>query len=144
MSTPMTSALRDRSPVDAFPWRGPVELGGRVLLAALFLLAGLSKITGYAGTAAYMAAMGVSPALLPVVIATEVGGSLALIAGWHTRIVAFLLAGFSVLAAVIFHHHFADQTQLILFLSDVATAGGLLTVVANGAGALSLDRRHGR
>jgi putative oxidoreductase len=144
MSTPMTSAIAERAPLDAFRWSGYVELGGRVLLAALFLLAGLSKISGYGGTGAYMASMGVSPALLPIVIATEVGGSLALIAGWHTRIVAFLLAGFSVLAAVIFHHHFADQTQLILFLSDVATAGGLLTVVANGAGPLSLDKRLGR
>lgn len=144
MSTPATLAIRDRAPVAAHSLMGIAELGGRVLLAALFLLAGFWKISGYGGTAAYMASMGVSPVLLPVVIATEVLGSLALIAGWHTRIAAFLLAGFSLLAAMIFHHHFADQTQLILFLSDVAAAGGLLTVVANGAGPLSLDRRRGR
>jgi putative oxidoreductase len=144
MNTSASPAGAHPAPVDTASLTSVLELGGRILLAALFLLAGLSKISGYGGTAAYMAAMGVAPALLPLVIATEVFGALAIIAGWQTRIAAFLLAGFSVLAAALFHHDFADQTQLILFLSDVAVAGGLLTLVANGAGALSLDRRRGR
>lgn len=122
-----------------------LELGGRILLAALFLFAGTSKIAGYGATGAYMASMGVPKLLLPLVIATEVGGSLAIIAGWHTRTAAFLLAGFSLLAAAIFHNDFGNPMQLILFLSDVAVAGGLLTLAANGPGPLSLDyrRRHG-
>lgn len=144
MNIPLTPAIRDRALVDPSSLGRVFELGGRVLLAALFLLAGLSKISSYGSTAAYMGAMGVSPALLPTVIATEVLGSLAIIAGWHARVAAFLLAGFSLLAAGLFHHNFADQTQLILFLSDVAVAGGLLTLVANGAGPLSLDHRRGR
>src|ERR1700687_366457 len=69
------------------------ELAGRSLLSVLFLLSGLGKIGAYAGTAAYMASVGVPAALLPAVIATEVLGALAIILGWQTRIIAFLLAG---------------------------------------------------
>ena len=78
-------------------------------------------------------------ALLPLVIALEVGGALAIIVGWQTRIVAFLLAGFALLSALIFHSHFADQVQMIMFWKNVAIAGGFLLLVAHGAGPLSLD-----
>jgi len=144
MSTSPTTSTRARESSESAGFGQLFELGGRILLAALFLFAGVSKIAGYGATAAYMASMGVPSALLPLVIATEVGGSLAIIAGWHTRAAAFLLAGFSVLAAAIFHNDFGNQMQLILFLSDVAVAGGLLTLAANGAGPLSLDHRRGR
>ena len=120
------------------------ELAARVLLSSLFLVSGLGKLTAYAATAGYMASLGVPGALLPLVIATEVLGSIAIIAGWHTRIVAFLLAGFSLLTALIFHNHFADQNQATHFLKNVAIAGGFLLLVINGAGPLSLDRRAGR
>jgi len=120
------------------------ELGGRVLLAAIFLISGLGKIAGYAGTAAYMASVGVPGVLLPLVIATEVLGAIAIIAGWQTRIAGFLLAGFTLLSAVIFHSNFADQIQMIMFLKNLAIAGGFLLLVARGAGAWSLDRRAGR
>jgi putative oxidoreductase len=119
------------------------ELAGRVLLVAIFLISGIEKLGGYAGTAAHMVAAGVPGALLPLVIATEIGGSLAIIVGWHTRIVAFLLAGFTLLSAVIFHSHFADQTQMVMFMKNVSIAGGFLLLVANGAGPLSLDARRG-
>lgn len=117
---------------------------GRILLSLLFLMAGLGKIGDMAGTQGYMTAMGVPAAgvLLPLVIALEVGGALALIVGWQTRFAAFLLAGFSLLSALIFHHNFADQMQMILFLKNVSIAGGLLMVVAHGAGAFSIDNRH--
>jgi putative oxidoreductase len=120
------------------------ELIGRVLLAAIFLLSGLGKIGAYAGTAAYMSSVGVPAALLPVVIATEVLGAIAIIIGWKTRLVAFLLAGFTLVTGVIFHSNFADQVQMIMFLKNAAIAGGFLLLVANGAGALSLDRRRGK
>jgi putative oxidoreductase len=120
------------------------ELIGRVLLAAIFLLSGLGKIGTYAGTAAYMSSVGVPVALLPVVIATEVLGAIAIIIGWKTRLVAFLLAGFTLVTGVIFHSNFADQVQMIMFLKNAAIAGGFLLLVANGAGALSLDRRRGK
>jgi putative oxidoreductase len=124
--------------------RNVAELGGRVLLSALFLTSGLGKIGAYAGTAAYMSALGVPGALLPAVIATEVLGAIALIVGWKTRVTAFLLAGFTLLAGLVFHRNFADQIQAIMFLKNVAISGGLLLLVAHGAGALSLDHRFSR
>ncbi len=118
-----------------------VEVAGRFLLALLFLLSGLGKVGAYASTAAYMSATGVPGALLPAVIATEILGSLAIILGWKTRIVAFLLAGFSLLAAFAFHNNLANQIQMIMFFKNLSIAGGFLLLLANGAGPLSLDRR---
>src|SRR5450755_1479494 len=118
-----------------------VELAGRILLAVLFLLSGIGKVGAYSATAAFMSASGVPGALLPLVIATEIGGALAIIAGWNTRLVAFLLAGFSLLSALAFHRNFADQAQMVNFLKNVSIAGGFLLLVANGAGPLSIDRR---
>ena len=117
------------------------ELAGRILLASLFLLSGVSKLGAYGATAAYMASAGVPGSLLPAVIAVELLGSLAVIVGWKTRPAAALLAGFSLLTAFLFHNNFADQIQMIMFLKNVSIAGGFLLLVANGAGAISLDRR---
>ena len=114
---------------------------GRLLISLMFVTSGLSKISGYQGTQGYMEAMGVPGGLLPVVIALEVLGGLAVILGWHTRIAAFLLAGFSLLSALLFHANFADQMQMIMFMKNVAIAGGFLMIVAHGAGAYSLDNR---
>ena len=121
--------------------RNAAELAGRVLLAVLFLVTGVVKIGGYAATAGYMASVGLPSALLPVVIATEILGGLAIAVGWRTRITAFLLAGFTLLSALIFHNDFADQVQLVMFLKNVSIAGGFLLLVANGAGRLSVDGR---
>jgi putative oxidoreductase len=118
-----------------------LNLIGRILLAHIFVLAGITKITGYAGTQAYMESMGIPGALLPLVIALEIGGGLALIVGWQTRLAALALAGFSVVSAVIFHANFGDQIQMILFMKNFAMAGGLLMVAAYGAGAFSLEAR---
>lgn len=120
------------------------ELAGRILLATIFLIAGVGKISAYAGTAAYMASMGVPGALLPLVIATEVLGAIAIVLGYRTRLTAFLLAGFTLLAGLIFHHHFADQMQMIMFLKDLAITGGFLLLVVHGAGRWSLDHKAGR
>jgi putative oxidoreductase len=117
------------------------ELAGRVLLSIMFLLSGFGKITGYAGTQAYMASQGVPGALLPVVIAVEVLGAAAIIVGWKTRVAAFLLGGFTILSALIFHSNLQDQMQMLMFLKNTAIAGGFLFLVAHGAGALSLDRK---
>src|SRR5258708_30947765 len=110
------------------------EVAGRLLLALLFLLSGLGKLGAYGSTAAYMSATGIPGALLPAVIATELGGALAIMLGWKTRVIAALLAGFSVLTAVTFHNNFADQTQMIMFLKNVSIAGGFLLLVSNRAG----------
>jgi putative oxidoreductase len=116
------------------------ELAGRVLLASLFLLSGLSKLGAYSATAAYMSAFGVPTAVLPAVIAIEVLGAVAIILGWRTRVVAGSLAVFSLLTAFTFHTAFGDQMQMIMFLKNVSIAGGFLLLVANGAGPLSFDR----
>jgi len=120
------------------------ELVGRILLASLFLLSGVSKLGAYGATAAYMSSAGVPGALLPAVIAVELLGSLAVIVGWKTRVAAALLAGFSLLAAFLFHNNFADQIQMIMFLKNDSIAGGFLLLVAKGAGPVSLDRRSER
>jgi putative oxidoreductase len=124
--------------------RDVMDLAGRVLLSALFLLSGLGKLGAYTATAGYMASLGVPGALLPIVIATEVLGALAIIVGWKSRATALLLAGFTLLAAVIFHSHFADQIQMIMFMKNVSIAGGFLLLAANGAGSLSVDSRVAR
>lgn len=117
------------------------NLAGRILLAHIFLLAGLNKIGGgYAGTQAYMESVGVPGMLLPLVIALEIGGALALIVGWQTRLAAWALALFSIVAAILFHANFSDQIQMIMFMKNFAIAGGLLVLAANGAGAFSLER----
>ncbi len=137
----MNTATIDRTTVtSASTLQNVAELAGRVLLAALFLISGVGKIGAYTATAGYMASLGVPGALLPLVIATEVLGAIAIIAGWKTRIVAFLLAGFALLSAIIFHSNFADQIQMIMFLKNVSIAGGFLLLVASGAGQFSLDR----
>ena len=115
------------------------ELAGRIMISILFLMAGISKISGYAGTQGYMESMGVSGSLLPLVILLEVFGAIAIIIGFKTRITAFLLAGFSVVAAFLFHNNFAEQIQMILFMKNIAIAGGFLFLVAHGEGAISVD-----
>ena len=114
---------------------------GRILIALMFVTSGFSKISGYAGTQGYMEAMGVPGALLPLVIAVELLGGLAVMLGWHTRIAAFLLAGFSLLSALLFHANFGDQMQMIMFMKNISIAGGFLMIVALGGGAYSLDNR---
>src|ERR1700754_2703109 len=125
----------------SFTLKNTTEVIGRVLIAALFLLSGMGKITAYTATAGYMASVGVPGAILPLVIATEVLGSLAIILGWKTRIVAGLMAGFTLLTGIVFHNNFADQIQMIMFLKNVSITGAFLLLAVHGAGPLSLDRK---
>ncbi|MCX7544896.1 DoxX family protein [Marinicella gelatinilytica] len=115
---------------------------GRIFLAAIFIMSGLGKITNYAGTQGYMDAMGVPGVMLPLVIILEVLGGIAIVVGFKARFVAFLMAGFSVVSAILFHADFGDQTQLNMFMKNIAIAGGFLLIVAHGAGAYSLDNRQ--
>jgi putative oxidoreductase len=114
---------------------------GRVLLAMIFIMSGLNKIGTYAATQGYMEAMGVPGAILPLVIALEVLGGIALVIGFQARLAAFGLAGFSLLSAVLFHANFADQMQMMMFMKNITIAGGFLMIVAHGAGAYALDNR---
>lgn len=118
------------------------ELGGRVFMAAIFLLAGMNKIQFYEGNAQYLASGGLPEFLLPVVIVFEIFGALALIAGYKVRWVALAFAGFSVLSALLYHNNLGDQMQFILFFKNIAMAGGFLLLAANGAGQYSLDARN--
>jgi putative oxidoreductase len=120
------------------------NLAGRTLIAAIFLISGIGKIAGYSGTVAYMESMGVPGALLLPTIVLEIGGALAIIAGWRTRLTAVTLGAFTLLAGILFHGNFADPMQQIMFLKNVAIAGGFLFLAANGAGAWSLDARRAR
>ena len=118
------------------------NLAGRILIATLFLMAGLGKLGGgYASTQAYMEATGVPGVLLPLVIALEIGGAILVITGFWTRTSALALAAFSILSAVLFHWDFSDQTQQVMLLKNVAIAGGFLLLASTGAGTWSVDGR---
>ncbi|MBL1258964.1 MAG: DoxX family protein [Thiotrichaceae bacterium] len=112
---------------------------GRILLRHIFLLAGISKMGGCAATQGWMEAMGVSGALLPLMIALEIGAGFALILGFQARLTALGLAGFSIISAVIFHANLSDQVQSIMFMKNFSIAGGLFYVAALGAGEWSID-----
>ena len=118
---------------------------GRLGLAWLFIDSGWSKIAGYAGTQQYMESAGVPGMLLPIVIALELGGGIAIVLGLFTRWVALALAVFSIAAAILFHApHMADAMQAVHVWKNVAMAGGFLVLAAHGAGRYSLDARMGR
>ena len=115
---------------------------GRTLLALIFIISGFGKIANYAGTQGYMESMGVPGMLLPLVIVLELLGGLAIVIGWQTRVVAFLLAGFTLLSALIFHNNLGDQMQMIQFLKNLALAGAFLLLVAVGPGPVAVDNRR--
>lgn len=117
------------------------HLAGRVLLAIIFIMAGIGKIKDPAGTIGYMASIGLPALLLWPTIALDLLGGIAIVVGFQTRIVAIALAGFTVLAACLFHNNMADQMQAIMFLKDISIAGGLLLLTSSGATAFSLDKQ---
>lgn len=119
------------------------DLVGRLLIVGLFAIAGWSKLGGYAGTQQYMASAGLPGGLLPLVIAVELGGAIAIALGLFTRPVALVLAGFSIVTALIFHGA-ADAVNQIMFLKNLAIAGGFLFLVGHGAGRYSLDALRAR
>ncbi len=125
--------------------RNVADIVGRVFISVMFLMAGIGKLgASYAGTQGYMESHGVPGMLLPLVIALEIGGAALIIAGWWTRTSALVLAAFTVLAAMLFHAEFADRMQQIMFMKNIAIAGGSLFLVANGAGAWSVDARRAK
>jgi putative oxidoreductase len=122
------------------------SLLGRLLIGLPFAMSGFGKLVTYGATTAYIASAGlpVPPLAYAIAVLVELGGGLLLVAGYQARAVALALAVFSVAAAVSFHSNFADQNQMIHFLKNVMMAGGLLQIVAFGAGAISLDARFFR
>ncbi|QJU59109.1 DoxX family protein [Sphingomonas sp. AP4-R1] len=123
---------------------GVLPLIGRIGIAAIFVLSGLSKLADPAGTIGYIQSAGLPLPQVGYAIAllVELVGGLALILGYRTRLVAAILAFFSIATALAFHNALGDQMQFINFFKNVAMAGGLLNVVAFGGGRLSLDARR--
>src|SRR6202030_3718132 len=120
-----------------------LPLVGRLLIGLPFAMGGLSKLAAYGPTTAMIAAVGlpVPPLAFAVAVAVELGGGLLLIAGYQARLVATALALYSLVTAFSFHSNFADQNQMFHFLKNVMMAGGLLQIVAFGAGVISVDNR---
>ena len=129
--------------------QSPLALIGRLLLALVFLPAGISKISGFAGTAGYIASKGLPMPELGAAIAltVEIAGGLALIAGFGTRWAALALAFFTLVATYFFHNFWTlplDQqmVQQLMFYKNIGIVGGLLVLAAHGAGAWSLDAKR--
>jgi len=129
--------------------QNPLSLAGRLLLALLFLPAGISKIGGFAGTVGYIASKGLPmpTAGAAIAVLVEVLGGLALIAGFGTRVAALVLAVFTLVATVFFHNYWAvpaemQMVQQLMFFKNIAVVGGLLVLAAHGAGAWSLDAKR--
>ena len=121
-----------------------ISAASRVFLAALFLISGLSKLGAFDATTAYIASAGLPFPVLAyaATLAVEIGGGLLLMIGFQARPTASVLALFTVATAISFHNNFADQNQAIHFFKNFSIAGGLLQVVAAGAGRFSLDARR--
>ena len=117
---------------------------GRLFLSMIFIFSGFTKITGYAATQGYMESMGVPGMLLPLVIAVELLGGIAILLCFKARLVAILMAGFSVVSALLFHQFWIDESQMNPFMKNIAMAGGFLMIFAHGAGAYSIDRSNTR
>lgn len=120
---------------------GYLPVIGRIGIAAIFILSGVSKLQAPDATIGYIASVGLPFPLLGLAIAVlvELAGGVALVLGYRTRLVAAVLAVFSVATALAFHNALGDQNQFIHFFKNIAIAGGLLNVVALGGGAISLD-----
>jgi len=119
------------------------DLIARILMSAIFFMSGLGKISAYAATQGYMESHGIPGMLLPLVIGFEIIAPVLLVIGWQIRYAALALAGFSIISALLFHLDFANQIQSIMFMKNLAMAGGLLLLFIHGAGKLSLDARRG-
>ena len=118
-----------------------VAAAARVLLAALFLVSGVEKVFAPAMIQGYIASAGLPfpPLVYAITVVIELGAGALLLVGFRTRLMAGVLAAFTVAAAIIFHRALGDPNQFVHFLKNLAIAGGLLHVAAVGAGAFSLD-----
>ena len=120
----------------------------RLMLALVFITSGIQKIGGYQDTVAYMESQGVPGLLLPLVLLVEIGGGLMVALGWHARYAAAVLGLFSLAAGIVFHLIPASEAtapeyygQMAHFWKNVAIAGGMAMIVANGPGLFSMDTK---
>ena len=117
-----------------------IDLTGRILISALFLISAYNKIFNIDGSMSWMEGFGIPGFFLYPAIALEIVLPLFIIIGFKTKISATLLAAFCILTAFIFHLDFADQTQTIAFLKNLGLAGGFLFIVANGTKDWAIDK----
>lgn len=127
-------------------YQNALNLLGRILIVALFLPAGLSKLTGFEGAVGYFESLDMAIPTLGVIVAiiAEVAGGVALLVGFQTRIVAILLAVFTLAATIIGHAYWAAPADAafiaqLLFFKNIAVIGGLLVLASSGAGKFSID-----
>ena len=118
-----------------------VEILGRLLLSAIFLINGIGKIFNYEGTIQYMENFDVPGYLIIPAITVEILFPILLILGYYTKFSALVLSLFTLVLAVIFHMDFSNQMQLMSFLKNIAIAGGFLIIFVYGPGKYSLDHK---
>ena len=129
-------------------YQSALNLFGRILIVALFLPAGLSKLTGFEGTLGYFSSLGIPAPTLALVatIVIEIVGGIALLVGYQTRLIAIVMALFTLAAAVPGHAFWAAPADAafiaqLLFFKNIAVMGGLLVLASAGAGSFSFDGR---
>lgn len=122
-----------------------ILLVARILLAVMFIMAGLQKFGDIGGTAGYISSVdlpaGTALAWLSAIFETLAG--IAILIGFQTRIAAYLLAAFCVVASLFFHTNFADMAQMLFFMKNITIAGGFLALAVSGPGSISVDARRG-
>lgn len=121
--------------------RDMVMVLGRVLIAAIFIQAGLADVFHLGSTVDYLGSVGLPLPWVTVwiVLAVEILGGAAILAGYRTRWAASVLGLFSIAAGLIGHFDLASATHFQMLMKDIALAGGLFYVAANGAGLISMD-----
>lgn len=119
-------------------------LAARLLLAILFIIAGIGKLADVDGFAGFMASGGVPAFLAWPVVLFEILGGLAILIGLQTRVVALALGVFCLLSGILYHFDPADQMQMTLLFKNLGLAGGFLLLSITGPGTLSVDARMGR
>ena len=145
MSNSITATANN---TDSLPGRDLLALAGRLLVAYLFIPAGFAKLMGFAGTVGYIKSIGLPlpEVAAAIAIVVELGAGIALLLGYKTRIVAVVLAVFTLVASFFFHAYWSlpdaqKMMQMLMFNKNLAVVGGLLALAAFGPGRLSIDRK---
>ena len=121
-----------------------LDLFGRIMISALFLLNGIFKINNYEGTIGWMEGFGLPGILIVPAIILEIVGSVMIIVGYKAKTAAGFLSLFCISTAIIFHNDFFDQVQFTSFLKNVALAGGFLFILVNGTKDFSIDKKFSK
>lgn len=121
-----------------------LTLVARILLAAIFIIFGFFKFSNIGGLAGYIGSVGLP---LPTILAWltaifEVVAGVCVLIGFQTRLASWALAAFCIVSAIIFHNNFGDQTQMTMFMKNIAMAGGFMLLALNGPGSMSLDAKR--